>query len=171
MKGPLYLGGLWASLAWSKDFVLLIYLELIAFQSHFNLKKQKQRYLFPKVTHNQPKIPEPRLTYWAPNSPPASVLQGLDVLRICLWPFTLAQFFILLLDIFFIYISNAILKVPYIPPSLLPYPPTPTSWPWHSPILGHIKFARPRRHSSHWRPTRPSYATYAARDMSSGVTG
>ena len=22
-------------------------------------------------------------------------------------------------------------------------PPTPTSWPWHSPVLRHIKFARP----------------------------
>ena len=32
----------------------------------------------------------------------------------------------------------------YPPPALLPYPPTPTSWPWHSPVLGHIKFARPR---------------------------
>jgi hypothetical protein len=27
------------------------------------------------------------------------------------------------------------------PPPLLPYPPTPTSWPWCSPVLGHIKFA------------------------------
>jgi hypothetical protein len=26
---------------------------------------------------------------------------------------------------------------------LLPYPPTPTFWPWHSPVLGHIKFASP----------------------------
>jgi hypothetical protein len=35
---------------------------------------------------------------------------------------------ILLLDIFFIYISNAILKVPYILPlALLPNPPTPAS--------------------------------------------
>jgi hypothetical protein len=34
---------------------------------------------------------------------------------------------IFLLDIFFIYISNAILKVPHtLPP--LPYLPTPTSW-------------------------------------------
>ena len=24
-------------------------------------------------------------------------------------------------------------------PALLPYPLTPTSWPWHSPVLGHIK--------------------------------
>ena len=47
-----------------------------------------------------------------------------------------------LLDIFFIYISNAIPKVPYTPPpALLPYPPTPASWPWHSPELGNIKFA------------------------------
>jgi hypothetical protein len=30
------------------------------------------------------------------------------------------------------------------PTALLPYPPTPTSWLWHSPVLGHIKFARPR---------------------------
>jgi hypothetical protein len=49
------------------------------------------------------------------------------------------------LDIFFIYISNATPKVPYnLPLTLLPYPPTPTSWPWRSPVLGHIKFAIPR---------------------------
>jgi hypothetical protein len=36
------------------------------------------------------------------------------------------------LGIFFIYISNAIPKVPHNPP--LPYPPTPTSWPWWSPL-------------------------------------
>jgi hypothetical protein len=66
-----------------------------------------------------------------------------------------------LLDIFFIYISNAILKLLYTPPpALLPYPPTPISWPWCSPVLGHIKFAR---------PTRPSSATYSGRDTSSGV--
>jgi hypothetical protein len=35
-----------------------------------------------------------------------------------------------LLGIFFIYISNAISKSPLYPlPALLPYPPTPTSWP------------------------------------------
>jgi hypothetical protein len=50
-----------------------------------------------------------------------------------------------LLAIFFIYISNAIPKVPYtLPHALLPYPPTPASWPWRSPVLGHIIFARPR---------------------------
>jgi hypothetical protein len=32
----------------------------------------------------------------------------------------------------------------YTPPTLLPYPPTLNSWPWHSPVLGHINFARPR---------------------------
>jgi hypothetical protein len=32
--------------------------------------------------------------------------------------------------------------------ALLPYPSTPASWPWHSPVLGHIKFARPRVLSS-----------------------
>jgi hypothetical protein len=36
----------------------------------------------------------------------------------------------------------------YPPPALLLYPPIPTSWPWHSPVLGYIKFARPRGLSS-----------------------
>jgi hypothetical protein len=57
----------------------------------------------------------------------------------------------------------------YLPPTLLPSPPTLTFWPWHSPVLGHIKFARPRGLSSQWWPTRPPSATYAARDTSSGV--
>ena len=49
------------------------------------------------------------------------------------------------LDIFFIYISNAIPKVPYtLPPALLPNPPTPASWPWHSSVLGHRNFTGPR---------------------------
>jgi hypothetical protein len=69
------------------------------------------------------------------------------------------------LGIYFIYISNAIPKVPH----TLPHPPTPTSWPWHSPILRHIKFARPMGLSFHWWPTRPSFDTYAARVKSSGV--
>jgi hypothetical protein len=37
--------------------------------------------------------------------------------------------------------------------------------------LGHIKIARPRGLSSQWWPTRPSSATYADRDTSSGGTG
>jgi hypothetical protein len=54
-----------------------------------------------------------------------------------------------LLDIFFVYISNAIPKVPYIlPTTLLLYPPTPTSWSRHSLVLGHKKFARQRDLSS-----------------------
>jgi hypothetical protein len=36
----------------------------------------------------------------------------------------------------------------YTPSALLPYPPTPASWPWHSPVLGHINFAIPRGLSS-----------------------
>jgi hypothetical protein len=60
-------------------------------------------------------------------------------------------FLIFLLDIFFIYISNAIpytISPLYSPPALLPYPSTPTSWSWLSPVLGHINFARPRDLSS-----------------------
>jgi hypothetical protein len=64
---------------------------------------------------------------------------------------TLFFFFKFLLDIFFIYISNAILKVPY----TLHHHPHPAPLPTHSyflalvfPVLGHIKFARPRGFSS-----------------------
>ena len=57
---------------------------------------------------------------------------------------------------------------PYPPHIPCCYPPTPTSWPWRSPVLRHIKFARPRVLSSQWWLTRPSSATYAARDTSSG---
>jgi hypothetical protein len=50
-----------------------------------------------------------------------------------------------LLDIFFIYILNAIPKAPYtLSLTLLPNPPTPASCPWHSPVLGHMIFTRPR---------------------------
>ena len=36
-------------------------------------------------------------------------------------------------------------EIPLYPSSaLFPYPPTPTSWPWHSPVLGHMIFARPK---------------------------
>jgi hypothetical protein len=80
--------------------------------------------------------------------------------------FSLQYFFSL--GIFFIYISNAIPKVPYILPAPLPYPPTPTSWPWRSPVLRHIKFARPMGLSFQWCLNRPSSDTYAARDTSSG---
>jgi hypothetical protein len=59
-------------------------------------------------------------------------------------------FSFLLLDIFFIYNSNAIpfpsflSESPlYLPPALLPNPPTLSPRPWHSPVLGHIIFTRP----------------------------
>jgi hypothetical protein len=55
-------------------------------------------------------------------------------------------------------------------PALLPYPPTPTSWPWCSSVLGHIKFTRPMGLSFQWWPTRPCSVTYAAKDTSSGGT-
>jgi hypothetical protein len=75
------------------------------------------------------------------------------------------------LGIYFIYISNAIPKVPHPLPHPLPHPPTPTSWPWHPPVLRQIKFARPMDISFYSWPTRASSDTYAARDMSSGGTG
>ena len=57
--------------------------------------------------------------------------------------------------------------IPY--PATLPYPPTPTSWPWGSPVLKHVKFAWPMGLSFQWWPTRPSFDTYTARVKSSGV--
>jgi hypothetical protein len=35
-------------------------------------------------------------------------------------------------------------KFPIPSPILHPNPPIPASWPWHSPVLGHIIFSRPR---------------------------
>jgi hypothetical protein len=35
-------------------------------------------------------------------------------------------------------------KLPIPSPLLLPNPPTPASWPWHSPVLGHMIFVIPR---------------------------
>jgi hypothetical protein len=83
--------------------------------------------------------------------------------------FSFFSFIYFLLDIFFIYISNAIPKFPY----TLPPPSSPTHL---LPLLGpgvplyweHIKFARPRGLSSQWWLIRLSSATYAARDTSSG---
>jgi hypothetical protein len=59
-------------------------------------------------------------------------------------------------------------KSPHPLPHPLLHPPTPTSWPWHSPVLRQIKFARPMGLSFPWWPTRPSSDIYAARDTSSG---
>jgi hypothetical protein len=57
--------------------------------------------------------------------------------------FSFSFVFILLLGIYFIYISNAISKDPHTLPHPLPHPPTPPSWPWRSPVLRHIRSARP----------------------------
>jgi hypothetical protein len=85
-------------------------------------------------------------------------------------------FFLIFFQIFIRYFLHLHFKCypespPYTPPPPLSYPTTPTSWPWCSPVLRHIKFTRPRGLSSQWWPTSPSSATYAARDMSSGGTG
>jgi hypothetical protein len=60
--------------------------------------------------------------------------------------YKLSHFKAFLLDIFFIYISNVIPKAPYTlpPPALLLNPPSPASWPWHFPVLGHMIFTIPR---------------------------
>jgi hypothetical protein len=51
-------------------------------------------------------------------------------------------------NIFYYYVFSSITfrmlsqKSP-IPSPPLPYPPIPIFWPWHSPVLGHIKFVCP----------------------------
>jgi hypothetical protein len=75
-----------------------------------------------------------------------------------------------LLDIFFVYISNAILKVPY----TRPHPPAPQSTHSHFltlsfPCTGAYDLSKAKGLSSHWWPTRPSSATYATRDTVLGV--
>jgi hypothetical protein len=52
----------------------------------------------------------------------------------------------------------------YTPPALLANPRTPTSWLWHSPVLGHMIFTRPKA-----SPTRPPSAIYATRDTALGL--
>jgi hypothetical protein len=68
------------------------------------------------------------------------------------FPIVKIFFFFFLLAVFLIYTSNFKYypESSLYPPSLLPYPPTPTSWPWHSPVLGHIKFACPMGLSFQW---------------------
>jgi hypothetical protein len=61
----------------------------------------------------------------------------------------------------FIYISNAIPKVPHT------LPPLPLFGPGVPPTVRHIKFARPMGLSLQWWPTRPSFDTYGARVKSS----
>jgi hypothetical protein len=84
-----------------------------------------------------------------------------------LWHRFFFKFF--LLGIFLVYIFNAIPKVPHIHTPPIPYPPTPPFWPWHSPVLRHLKLASSMGLSLQWWPTRPSFDAYAARDKSSGV--
>ena len=64
----------------------------------------------------------------------------------CLWlQISRCYFKTFLLDIFFIYVSNVIPQRPLYPsPALLPNPPTPASWPRHSPVWGHMIFPRPK---------------------------
>ena len=47
-----------------------------------------------------------------------------------------------MLSPFLVLPSENPLYPPHLPPA--PNPPTPASWPWHSPILWHRTFTRPR---------------------------
>ena len=72
------------------------------------------------------------------------------------------HFFFFFFNIFYYYVFSSITfrmlsqKSP-IPSPPLPYPPIPIFWPWHSPVLGHIKFVCPMGLSFQWWTTRPSF--------------
>jgi hypothetical protein len=117
----------------------------------------QMRALYPREIYSQG-LPEGESYVWV-----AQVISSWHLDR-C---FTLLKVLFCFLGIFLIYISNTIPKSPPYPPPPLPSPPTPTSWPWCSPVLRHIKFARPMGLSFHWWWARPSSDTYAARDTSS----
>jgi hypothetical protein len=66
-------------------------------------------------------------------------------------PYFLFSFFFLIR--YFLYLHFLVNVIPFpsflsenplSPPPLLPNPPTPASWPWQSPILGHRTFTGPR---------------------------
>jgi hypothetical protein len=88
-------------------------------------------------------------------SPYTIIVDGLTILCLLISWFTTwfhwSCYLFFLLDIFFIYILNIIplswfpLQKPSSPPlPLLTNPPTPASWPWLSPILGHRTFTGSR---------------------------
>jgi hypothetical protein len=119
-----------------------------------------------------PNILHRKMRIWSPKSNLMQnffISHSFNVLLVFVWVYSRLVFF--KFGIFFIDISNAIPKVPQTSPPQLPYPLTPTSWPWRSLLLRHIKFARPRGLSSRGWPTRPSSDTYASRDTSSGGNG
>jgi hypothetical protein len=61
-------------------------------------------------------------------------------------PLTFLKFYLFIFIRYFLYIHFKCYPESslYSPSALLPYPPTPASWPWHSTVLGHINFAIPR---------------------------
>jgi hypothetical protein len=87
-------------------------------------------------------------------------------------------FFFLLLDIFFIYISNVI-PFPGLPPGnplshasmrMLPHSPTHSCLPsLELPYTGALNPYRTKGQSSDWCPTRPSSVTYSAEAMCSSM--
>jgi hypothetical protein len=98
-------------------------------------------------------------------APPSGIFPKLHLDLAC-FPTLTSFFFVCLFVLFFywVFISFTFPMLSQKSPHTLPYPPTPTSWPCRSPVLRHIKFARPMGLSFHWWPTSDSYA---ARDTSS----
>ena len=103
------------------------------------------------------------------------LLYNLVVLTICtMFIFYLFVYYQILSSFTFQMLSPFLvssLKVPYTFPCpvLLPNPPTSASWSWHSPVLGHIIFTKPRASPPiDGQLGRPSSATYATRNTSSG---
>jgi hypothetical protein len=64
-------------------------------------------------------------------------------LFVCLFVCLFIYLCIYLYQIFSSFTFSMLSQKSPIPSPQLPYPPTPTSCPWHSPVQRHIKFARP----------------------------
>jgi hypothetical protein len=118
----------------------------------------KQDRTKPKPKPNQTKPNQTKPNQTKPNNP-------FQLCKACSssWALVLFFFYYVFSSIIFPMLSQ---KSP-IPSPPLPYPLIPTFWPWHSPVLGHVKFACPMGLSFQWWPTRPSFDTYAARVKSS----
>jgi hypothetical protein len=86
----------------------------------------------------------------------------------CFFPVTLHLIFFCLIGYLFHLHFQCYPKSTHMLPHQLPHPPSPTSWPWHSPVLRH-KVYTTNGPLFLLMATRPSSDSYSARETSSGV--
>jgi hypothetical protein len=120
----------------------IIYQNLLLFHwTHFNIPESSQN-------HSLQPLPHSSVRSWTLMPPPGSTgcpIMNTTSKSLVSLPEPLLQFFFFFIR-YFLYIHFKCYPESFLYPSsaLLPYPPTPASWPQHSPVLGYIKFAIPR---------------------------